>query len=145
MTVKGKNNPNWKGGVSKNKKEYQRKWFQDNKEKMRERSRLWYRDNKEKGQAINLKSHRKIRLLTLQAYSDKIPKCACCGEKEIKFLGIDHINNDGAADRKRIGRGGGASFYYYLKKNGFPKGYQVLCHNCNFAKGLYGRCPHEDI
>ena len=28
-------------------------------------------------------------------------------------------------------------------KNNFPKGFQILCHNCNIAKGHYGKCPHE--
>ena len=33
--------------------------------------------------------------------------------------------------------------YRYLKIRGFPPGYQVLCHNCNQAKGFYGKCPHQ--
>ena len=31
----------------------------------------------------------------------------------------------------------------WIKKNNFPKGFQILCHNCNVAKGIYGECPHE--
>jgi hypothetical protein len=31
----------------------------------------------------------------------------------------------------------------WLRKNGFPKGFRVLCHNCNFAHGHYGYCPHK--
>ena len=31
----------------------------------------------------------------------------------------------------------------WMIKNNFPKGFQVLCHNCNLAKGFYGKCPHE--
>jgi len=33
--------------------------------------------------------------------------------------------------------------YSWLKKNNFPKGFQVLCMNCNFAKGKLGKCPHQ--
>lgn len=71
--------------------------------------------------------------------------CACCGETAIEFLGIDHINNNGAEHRRQLRmKGGGAAFYQWLKKNNFPKGdYQVLCHNCNSAKGYYGYCPHQ--
>ena len=28
------------------------------------------------------------------------------------------------------------------RKNNYPEGFQVLCSNCNFAKGKYGSCPH---
>lgn len=33
--------------------------------------------------------------------------------------------------------------YHWIKRNGFPAGFRVLCLNCNFARGIYGRCPHE--
>jgi hypothetical protein len=32
-------------------------------------------------------------------------------------------------------------------QNNFPEGFQILCHNCNFAKGFprnNGKCPHEN-
>ena len=54
---------------------------------------------------------------------------------------IDHINNDGNIHR--------ASFkslhiYYWLKQNGYPTGYQVLCFTCNIGKHLNGGvCPHQ--
>jgi hypothetical protein len=71
--------------------------------------------------------------------------CQCCGEAEPVFLAIDHINNDGAAHRRELGidrqMGGGATFYRWLVTNGFPPGFQVLCHNCNWAKS-HGGCPH---
>ena len=145
MTITGENNPNWKGGVSKDKKEYQKKWFQDNKERNREKSREWYRNNKERGREINSKSHKKVKLLALQKYSGLKPNCACCKEEQEGFLTIDHINNDGGNHRKKINRGGGVSFYYWLKLNGYPKGFQVLCFNCNISKSLYGQCPHKSI
>jgi len=69
-------------------------------------------------------------------------------ETEMGFLSLDHINNDGAADRtKRYGArnksGGGGEFYRRLKKEGWPTGFQVLCMNCNFGKRIYGGvCPH---
>ena len=34
--------------------------------------------------------------------------------------------------------------YRWLKKHGFPKeGFQLLCYNCNCAKGFFGKCPHK--
>jgi hypothetical protein len=58
----------------------------------------------------------------------------------LPFLALDHISGGGAIHRKEIG--GGADFYRWLIKSGFPPGYQVLCHNCNLAKSAYGSCRH---
>jgi len=71
--------------------------------------------------------------------------CACCGESEIAFLTIDHINNDGRDDRMQLTgfNKGGSGFYRSVRQRGYPTGYQVLCWNCNLAKALYGSCPHN--
>lgn len=84
----------------------------------------------------------KIRLEVLKKYGGNSPKCACCGETEIKFLTIDHIKNDGAKHRKEIGRG---KLYQWLYKNKYmPDRFQVLCFNCNCSKYYYGKCPHQN-
>jgi hypothetical protein len=71
-------------------------------------------------------------------------KCVCCGETTQVFLTIDHIGEDGADERRQINRGAGYNFYYWLKKQGYPKeNYQILCFNCNFAKHTLGICPHQ--
>ena len=72
-------------------------------------------------------------------------RCNCCNETERMFLSIDHVNNDGAKER-RSGKysGGGSAFYNWLRKNDFPKGYQVLCMNCQIGKHKNGGvCPHQ--
>ena len=71
--------------------------------------------------------------------------CKCCGEDTLEFLAIDHINNDGAECKRNGEPRGGVGFYTFLRKNKYPKGFQVLCHNCNMAKGFYGICPHEAV
>lgn len=68
--------------------------------------------------------------------------CNCCGESERVFLAIDHTKGGGTAARKKEG------YNYYrmyreIIRDGFPDTYQLLCHNCNFAKWRLGRCPHE--
>ena len=89
----------------------------------------------------NKKYSVKIRLEVLKKYSGEFPKCACCGEKQIEFLTIDHINNDGAKHRKEIGKG---RLYQWLYKNKFmPDRFQILCWNCNLSKYHYGKCPHK--
>lgn len=72
-------------------------------------------------------------------------KCACCGETEPMFLSIDHIDNNGAEERRSgLHSGSGYSFYRWLRKTGFPSGYQVLCMNCQVGKHKNGGvCPHQ--
>lgn len=64
--------------------------------------------------------------------------CICCGETEPVFLCIDHIDGGGHKHRKKVG-----GLYAWLKKNNYPKGFQILCWNCNSAKHLLGQCPHQ--
>lgn len=88
----------------------------------------------------------------LRAYRRKVAvieryggKCACCGETEPAFLAIDHINGQGNAHRREMGNRGGQSFYLWLKREGYPEGYRVLCHNCNMARSILGICPHRRL
>ena len=76
-----------------------------------------------------------------ERYGDK---CACCGEKHKVFLTLDHVNNDGAAHRKSLSGSGraGTWFHWWLVKNNFPDGFQILCWNCNWGKRM-GGCPHN--
>lgn len=67
--------------------------------------------------------------------------CACCEERESRFLTIDHIHNDGAEHRRVVPA---SCLYRWLIKNSFPEGFQTLCHNCNSGKHLNGGiCPHK--
>ena len=71
-----------------------------------------------------------------------IPCCACCGENlSHKFLTLDHIEGRKAMNHKT--GFGGDKLYRWCIKNKFPIGLQVLCWNCNSAKGLFGKCPHQ--
>lgn len=55
--------------------------------------------------------------------------CAKCGDDRISVLTIDHINQDGAVHRRTIQLKD--KLCKWLKKNGYPEGYRVLCANCN--------------
>jgi hypothetical protein len=82
----------------------------------------------------------KIRIQVVEAYGGK---CTCCGNDNPDLMCIDHIYNDGAEERKKIGRG--SVFYIYLRKNNFPKDkYRLMCFNCNQSRGSYGYCPHKN-
>lgn len=77
-------------------------------------------------------------------------RCACCGESELEFLQLDHVNEDGYKDRLRYG--GGVSHRSYrdamrLIKASLPVvRYQLLCANCNLSKH-YGKgvCVHRRV
>lgn len=84
-----------------------------------------------------VKAHR-LKLRVISAYGGK---CICCEETELAFLNIDHIDGGGCEHRSEVGSG--TRFYYWLQRNGFPEGFQVLCANCNQAKAHQGVCPHQ--
>ena len=89
---------------------------------------------------------REDRYLALLHYSHGDIKCHCCGERNIEFLSLDHIKDDGAEHRRSIGvhRGGGQHFSSWLRKTGYTYAdLAVSCHNCNMARALYGQCPHK--
>jgi hypothetical protein len=91
--------------------------------------------------ATNKIRMRELRTVILRHYSQGEPRCACCGETRYEFLSLDHVAGDGNKHRKQIGRG--ITMVRWIILNDFPPIFQVLCHNCNQAKGHYGYCPHE--
>jgi len=74
-------------------------------------------------------------------------KCNCCGEEEMKFLTVDHVNNDGNKHRYRGGlRVLGSALCGQIIKAGYPDSYQILCMNCNYGKYKNnGVCPHDKV
>lgn len=83
------------------------------------------------------------RMKALQHYSGSdVPFCACCNEKFIEFLVLDHKNGDGAEHRREVGH---HSMYQWAIKNNYPPMFRVLCFNCNNSFGIYGRCPHQTL
>lgn len=94
---------------------------------------------KPKGSGLTSKERtRQMRLRVLNHYGHGNPKCVCCGESHFQFLALDHIEGGGNEHRKSI-RG---PICWWIEKNNYPDGFQILCHNCNQAKGYYGECPH---
>jgi len=71
-------------------------------------------------------------------------ECACCGETEIRFMTVDHVENDGADHRRKLFGKNTGTVHRWLVKNKFPPGFQMLCFNCNAAKQFFGQCPHKD-
>jgi hypothetical protein len=99
------------------------------------------------------------RLLILQKYSKRlsnsnVPCCNCCGlNSHIAFLAIDHIAGkrkmDSEPELVKLGYEStfpNSSLKKWIVDNNFPKGFQILCHSCNHAKGhtKNKKCPMEN-
>lgn len=66
-------------------------------------------------------------------------ECACCGNKNFKWLQIDHI-----IPQRRISTGGDDNTQLVrqiMKGKRSPSEFQLLCANCNFAKKDLKACP----
>src|SRR3954447_13942631 len=59
--------------------------------------RIKYRANPEHYRRYKRQYNRQRRLRVLAMYGGK---CECCGTAHHEFLCVDHINNDGAAERR---------------------------------------------
>lgn len=106
---------------------------------IRLRANRHYANNKDEILRNRREKDKAVKQEVVAAYGGK---CECCGEAQIEFLTIDHINNDGALHRRKVGKG--RRIYADLIKLGFPKdNYRLLCFNCNITRGFYGYCPHK--
>ncbi len=114
---------------------YHKRYTKDNTKKLNQKQRFRNEDNRFEVCLTYSKRH---------SNSD-IPCCRCCGEnKDIRFLAIDHIQGRRNLPKNEAGLVAD-KLILFLKKNNYPEGYQVLCHNCNSAKGHSkdNKCPHE--
>ena len=140
----------------KNRQKYWATYYKKNKKFVNERRRIVYastrigkkrnlRDgNGYKRQLENMKlRYKENRLKVLNFYCKNHPKCVCCDELELRFLTVDHVNNDGARHRKVIGK---RDINTWLVNHNFPTGFQILCWNCNMGKARNGGvCPHKHV
>lgn len=110
----------------------------------------WRTTNRDKDREQKARScramHQRRRSIVLKAYGGK---CACCTESEPAFLALDHKDGAGNAHRRSLHKngknaGGSTRIYTWVIRNNFPESFQLLCHNCNFAKSHNpGGCPHN--
>ena len=132
-----------------------KKSYYNHREREIQASTEWYKRNKSRVLEVRRRSYPKRKeereLLKLEVFSiyskkisnSEIPCCACCGENShIEFLALDHVKNRKSVGHKR-NVDTGHRLRLWAKKNGYPNTLQVLCHNCNTAKGENGICPHK--
>ena len=112
-----------------------------NPEKIKGQHRAHYYRHQEAKQAEARAYGQRIKRMAIDQYGGV---CACCGEQDLVFLVIDHVGGGGNEHRRQLGKGhSGYGFYRWLRKENYPPGYQVLCHNCNMAYAYQGFCPHR--
>lgn len=99
----------------------------------------WAASHKDQRAAYKKRERDKVRLEVLLHYSEGTLTCQCCREGNVEFLTIDHIDGGGREHRREIY----CATYRWLRTNGYPSGYRVLCMNCNFSIGVRGYCPHQ--
>lgn len=127
--------------------EYQQAYHLENRDKIISRVNEWVKNNPEKRRKNALAYYYRLQHEAIMAYGGY--KCSWCGINEPLVLCLDHIENNGRDHRRQIGSTGGHKLYLWMKENGYPPGFQVLCMNCNHAKyrnggklveSLKGRC-----
>jgi len=121
--------------------EYHRKYRDDNRAKRRKWNRDWIAKNRDRYNASKFIYRDRLKQEALERYSaGGSVACAVCGCDDIDMLCLDHIGNNGAEHRKKIGISGrgsaGTSTHAALKREGWPPGLQVLCANCNLKKEI---------
>ena len=125
------------------------------------KKRIWEKNYRKKPERKAQRSqyHKNLRIKVLIHYSKSlsngdIPCCNCCGENfHVDFLALDHIAGrrqmDSEPELVKLGYSSKLDSHelnHWIIRNNFPDGFQVLCHNCNFAKGMKknnNQCPHE--
>ena len=81
-----------------------------------------YHKNKSKN------SYWRLRLEAIKAYGGR---CSQCGFDDVRALQFDHVGGGGEKHRKTMSI---RMLMFWLKKNNYPKIFQLLCANCNFIK-----------
>lgn len=83
---------------------------------------------------VRLRSWR-IRMEAIDRYSSGTRVCVRCGENDLRFLALDHVEGDGREHRKTFS----GTLHAWARSRGWPPMFQVLCHNCNHLKALASR------
>ena len=124
-------------------REYMSKYLAEHSDYKNRQNKLRYqRDCKDR-----MKTNKRIRFWInepkIQIFRILGGTCACCGETRAEFLSVDHKNGGGQKQRKQYLNHRGGYWRDILKDPRLKEKYQILCMNCNWAKGIHGYCPHE--
>ena len=97
----------------------------------------WYAKRERKEYFYQKRLHTKVETLAQYGPHGEL-KCSwpSCSVYDVDMLSLDHIENNGAEERKRTGILGGYNLYVRLKAKDFPPGFQTLCCNHQMKKAI---------
>lgn len=87
----------------------------------------------------HIRRNARIKLEVVTHYGNGKAACLRCGFEDVRALCIDHINGYGIEHRRSISPShevSGSNFYAWLRREGYPLGFQTLCFNCNQIKKM---------
>ena len=105
------------------------------------RAKQWRLDHPEGARRVERACSMRRKIEVLSHYGKGgLLQCSWegCFVTDVDMLELDHVNNDGAEERRKTGKGT-QRFYARLRKNGFPEGYPTLCCNHNRKKEILRR------
>ena len=138
---------NWRKTNPDRVKESNKKYSKNHPEKIREKAekyrkkhreqiknymKKWRSLNKIKKNKYSKEERYRTKIKVFTHYSGNPPKCLLCGFNDIRSLVLDHVNNNGAEDRKKFKTPD--CLLRYIKRSNYPKEFQILCANCNMIK-----------
>lgn len=118
-----------------NQKEWRREYHAKHKAEENERSRMWSHEHPNLRSDAQKRHYTKLKNKFLEMYGTR---CSCCGETIVEFLTVEHINGQTKSNRETT-----HAALRNATKEYRPDVYDVLCMNCNHAKGKLGICPHQ--
>lgn len=129
----------WRKKNPKKSRAIKARWRKKNPGKIQELRRAWYRKHRQRHVEYARDSRRRLSYAVFKIYGGK---CACCGERELRFLTLDHVKNNGGQERRHGLKNN--QLYRLIRNTGKRMaGIQVLCANCNLGKQWNaGVCPH---
>lgn len=123
--------------LTEKRKKYLSEYRKNNHEKILQYQRTYMREYfkrpevRAKQAECMRKQHKNLKEKVYEALGGY--KCTKCGyDKDVRALQIDHINGDGAKERK-LYRSGSIPYYKHILETD-KKNYQILCANCNAIK-----------
>ena len=107
------------------------------------KARLTAKENADAGTTLQRKYYRRTIRMKKDIFShhmhDGKIQCSCCGVDDIDVLCLDYKNY---SDLK-VTTYGGRELYLWIRKNGYPSMFRILCSNCVQSYARYGYCPHD--
>ena len=133
--------------VKVKKKEYDKKYYQENRERIIERVKKYNQNNKEQRDNYNKYYYRKLKNKVLNILSNNNPHWVRCGCDDIRLLEINHKNGGGNQECRKGEKITNIYYEIYKGRRGMDD-LEILCRVCNawhYLELKYGGLPYKII